>query len=238
MKRKIICFMALLLSVVPLSAQFRNGVKGGGNLSNINMNWGGVDLENFDPRMGVHAGLMGEYMFSSHLGLQAELVYSRNGATINPAKHRRWFEYSEDVSVEGFESMHMFCLPIYLKAKFPLTHGLKMYVMGGGFASFSLSGYHHQRLTSGQESLKLKWSLYDPQVRVLDETGDNLFLQQRWNVGLSAEAGVEIRDKVIVGVGFSPVLNNMAGLSYLPGSSSVKPNVQMWTVNASVGYFF
>lgn len=230
--------MALLLSVAPLSAQFRAGVKGGGNLSNINMNWGGVDLENYEPRMGVHAGLMADYMFMPRLGLHAELTYFYSGATINPDKHRQWFDVSDEVSFEGFIGMHTLRLPVYLKARFPLTSRWKMYVMGGGFASFSLSAYQHQRFTNAQGSMKLKWDLHDPQIRILDEVGDNLFMQQRWNVGLAAEAGVEIMDRVTVGIGFSPVLNNMAALSHLPGNSSIKPTTHMWTATGSVGYFF
>lgn len=230
--------MALLLSAASLSAQFRAGVKGGGNLSNINMNWGGVDLENYEPRMGVHAGLMAEYMFMPRLGLHAELTYFYSGGTINPDKHRQWFDISDEVSFEGFISMHTFRLPVYLKTKFSLTSRCKMYVMGGGFVSFSPTAYQHQRFTNEDGSMKLKWSLYEPQVRVLDEVGDNLFMQHRWSVGLVAEAGVEIMDRITVGVGFAPVLNNMAALSHLPGSNSIKPTTHMWTATVSAGYFF
>ncbi|MPN09970.1 hypothetical protein SDC9_157263 [bioreactor metagenome] len=236
MKIKIIVFMALLLLAAPLSAQLRTGLKGGGNLSNINMYWGDVDLDNYNPRIVVQAGLMAEYMFMPRLGLQVELHYLNNGATINPEKHRQWFTYSDEISFEGFINMHTFRLPVYLKTKLALSSDWKIYVMGGGFVSFSTSASQHQKF-SGPLSLKLRWSLYEPEVRILEDVGDNLFMQHCWAVGFAAEAGVEVMDRLTVGVGFAPVLNNMSALSYLPGTS-IQPVTRMWTATVSAGYFF
>lgn len=110
--------------------------------------------------------------------------------------------------------------------------------MGGGFATYTPSANQHVKTSYEGESMKVKWSLFEPQIRILDSEESNVYMQQRWNVGLSAEIGVEVMDKLTVGVGFRHVLNNMAAFGYLVNGGSIKPTTKMWTANVSVGYFF
>ncbi len=236
MVKKTVWFMVLLLMAVPSFAQFRAGVKGGGNISSMNMNIGGVELDIHEPRFGVHGGLMGEYMFSTHFGLQAELNYVFCGANINAARYTQGLDVPEGLSLEGYVSRHVFHLPLYLKTKFRLFENTKLYVMGGGVASFSPSAHQHIKQTYEGEYLKTKWSLYEPKIRILDEESDNVYMMQRWNAGLAAEAGVEVNDRMTVGVGFKHVLNNMSGVCYL--GTIMQPETRMWIASLSVGYFF
>ncbi|MPM51404.1 hypothetical protein SDC9_98152 [bioreactor metagenome] len=238
MKKRIIHFVVLLLIVAPSFAQFRTGVKGGGNISNINMNMGGVELEIYEPRMGVHAGFMAEYMFGAHFGLHSELMYFYSGAAIDSEKYMQGLEVPDGASLEGYVDMHTFQLPLYLKTKFAVSPNAKLYVMGGGFATFAPTANQHMRTSYEQESIKVKWSLFEPKIRILDTEESNVYMQQRWNVGLAAEIGAEIMDKITVGVGFRHVLNNMAAFGYMVGGGSLKPTTQMWTASVSVGYFF
>jgi len=236
MVKKTVWFMVLLLMAVPSFAQFRASVKGGGNISSMNMNIGGVELDIHEPRFGVHGGLMGEYMFSTHFGLQAELNYVFCGANINAARYTQGLDVPEGLSLEGYVSRHVFHLPLYLKTKFRLFENTKLYVMGGGVASFSPSAHQHIKQTYEGEYLKTKWSLYEPKIRILDEESDNVYMMQRWNAGLAAEAGVEVNDRMTVGVGFKYVLNNMSGVRYL--GTIMQPETRMWIASLSVGYFF
>ncbi len=260
MKKRIIHFVVLLLIVAPSFAQFRAGIKGGGNISNINMNMGGVELEIYKPRMGIHAGFMAEYMFGAHFGLHSELMYFYSGAAIDSEKYMQGLEvelmyfYSgaaidsekymqglevpDGASLEGYVDMHTFQLPLYLKTKFAVSPNAKLYVMGGGFATYAPTANQHVRTSYEQESMKVKWSLFEPKIRILDTEESNVYMQQRWNVGLAAEIGAEIMDKITVGVGFRHVLNNMAAFGYMVGGGSLKPTTQMWTASVSVGYFF
>ena len=238
MKNRIIHFVALLLLAAPTFAQFRTGVKGGGNVSNINMNMSGMDLEIYKPRMGVHAGFMAEYMFGAHIGLHSELMYLYSGATINSQKYMQGLEVPEGVSLDGYVDMHTFQLPLYVKTKFALTSNVKLYIMGGSFATFSPTANQHVRTSYEGESIKVKWSLYEPKIRIMDVEESNVYMQQRWNVGLAGEIGAEVMDKVTVGVGFRHVLNNMAAFGYMVDGGSLKPTTRMWTATVSVGYFF
>ncbi len=238
MKKKIIHLTALLLLVAPTFAQLRTGVKGGGNISNIGMNMAGVELEIYKPRMGVHAGFMAELMFGAHFGLHSELMYFYSGATINPEKYTQGLEVPEGVSLEGYVDMHTFQLPLYLKTKFAVFPNAKVYVMGGGFATYSPTANQHVTTSYESESMKVKWSLYEPKIRIMDSEESNVYMQQRWNVGLAGEIGAEVMDKVMIGVGFRHVLNNMAAFGYIMGGGSLKPTTKMWTATVSVGYFF
>ncbi len=228
----------LFLITASAFAQFRTGLKVGGNLSNTNMNIGGVELEIYKPRMGVHAGFMAEYMFGAHFGLHSELMYFYSGSTINSEKYTQGMEVPEGVSLEGFVDMHTFQLPVYVKTKFNLSDNTKLYIMGGGFATYTPSANQHVKTSYEGESMKVKWSLFEPQIRILDSEESNVYMQQRWNVGLAAEIGAEVMDKLTVGVGFRHVLNNMAAFGYLVNGGSIKPTTKMWTANVSVGYFF
>ena len=230
--------MVLLILAAPSFAQFRAGVKGGGNFSNMTMNMSGVELDIHEPRPGVQAGLMGEYMFSSLFGLQAEVSYFYCGANINSARYTQGMDLPEGVELEGYISRHVFQLPLYLKTKFRLAGNTKMYVMGGGFGSYAPSAHQHMKTSYDGEYLKTKWSLYDSKIRILDEEADNEYMIQRWNVGLAAEVGIEVMDKITVGIGFQHELNNMAAFGYYSGSGSIKPDTRMWTASLSAGYFF
>ena len=239
MKQRIAFLAVLLIAVLPCSAQFRAGIKGGANLSQVNMNINGIELDSYDTRTGAHAGFMTEYMFSKHLGLHAELGYFNSGANINPEQFKRWFDVSEDVSLSGHLSMHTIQLPLYLKTKFTITPQVQIYLMGGGLATYALKGEMFEKLSlPGESPLKISWSLYEEKVQILDQESTNIHKQQKLNLGLAAEAGVELSNGITIGIGFRQVLNNMAAISISDGWQVVTPKTDMWTANLSVGYWF
>lgn len=118
--------VGLKLSYVMGSIPYRNKRQ-----SKVDMNINGIELDSYDPRRGIHAGFMTEYMFGTHLGLHAELMYFNSGANINPEQFKQWFYVSEDVSSTRNLNKHTFQLPLYLKSKFALSHTVKIYLMGG-----------------------------------------------------------------------------------------------------------
>ena len=141
----------LLLVATSSHAQFRAGVKGGANLSSIDMSMQSLELEIYKPRVGFHAGLMAEYMFSRHFGLHTELMYFNSGANIDADKYLQGVETPEGVEMEGHVSMNTFQLPLYVKTKFMLANNLQLYVMGGGFATYSPEANQHIRWIGGGE---------------------------------------------------------------------------------------
>ena len=230
-------FFLLTAVIFPLQAQFRVGVKAGVNVSDISMEMGGIEMDIYKPRMGYYAGLNAEYMFGNRFGLQSELRYGMVGATINPDKYMEGMDIPEGFSMEGHVSMHTLTLPLYAKLKFDLPSDMQFYFMGGGFASYAFDANQHMKQTLGSEYLKVKWSLFDPEIRILDETESNVYLQHRFNAGIALETGIEIKKQIIVGIGFQHVLTNMAAFGYLVNGRTVKPTTKMWTASLSVGYY-
>ena len=179
MSKKTVWFIALLLTTLPSFAQFRAGVKGGGNISSMNMTMGNVELDIHDPRFGVHGGLMGEYMFSGVFGLQAELSYYYCGANINAARYTQGMDVPEGLSLEGYVSRHVFHLPLYLKTKFKLSENTRLY--DGWRSSLFLSccpPTYHRRT---REYLKTKWFVRTENPYP-DEESSNAYMIQQWNV--------------------------------------------------------
>lgn len=239
MKKRNILVAVLLLAVLPGFAQLRTGIKGGANLSQIDMNINGIELDAYRSRAGVHAGFMAESMFNPNMGLHGELIYFNSGADINPGQFKYWFDVAEDVSVTGHLNMHTIQLPLYMKAKVSISPQIKLYVMGGGFATYALKAEMFERLSlPGENPLKLKWSLYDHKVRIFDQDETNIHLQHRWNAGLAAEAGMETANGITFGIGLRRVLSNMAAYGLTSGNASIKPVTHMWTASVSVGYMF
>ena len=70
--KKIITLAALLFVSTGAFAQLSYGVKAGMNLANISNAGGSI-------KPGLFVGAVGEYSFNDFVGLQAELVYSRQG---------------------------------------------------------------------------------------------------------------------------------------------------------------
>lgn len=237
--RKTVLLLALISCTATAAAQFRWGVKGGANLSNVNMNINSIELACYKPRPGFHVGFMSEYMLSKHLGLHAELTYFNSGAGINAEQYKRWFDVPESISLKGYLNMYTFQLPLYVKTKFGVSSGTRIYLMGGGFVSYASKADISQKISlPGEAPLALKWSLYEPNVRVFNNTSSNAHLQRRWNVGVAAETGVEFNKNFTFGIGFRHVLNNMAALRYITDSGILNVTTQMWTATLSLGYCF
>lgn len=235
--KNILVVLMLATFVFNAQAQFRVAAKGGCNLSAIPMTLDGVELEIYDSRPGFHGGLTGEYMFSHRFGLSTGLAYYNSGAVIDPDKYLQGSELPEGFSLEGYVSMHTLQLPLFAKIMFDLPGRLQYYFMAGGFASYAFKAEQHVKQTQDGESVKVKWSLFEPEIRVMGETEDNVYMQQRFNAGIALETGVEINRQVTVGVGFRQVLNNMAAFGYQMNGQSVKPDIRMWTVSLSLGYY-
>lgn len=239
MRQRIIYLAVLLILVPPCFGQFRTGLKGGANLSQVSMNINGIELDSYNPRTGVHVGFMAEYMFSSYLGLHGELAYFNSGANINPTQFKRWFDVGEDISLTGHLSMHTIQLPLYLKTRLILSPHIKLYLMGGGFVGYALKGEIFEKLSMpGENPLKLRWSLYEDRVHIFDRYETNIHLQERLHAGLAAEVGIEAESGITIGIGFRQVLYNLSGLTVSPSENILKTDIGMWTVGFSAGYWF
>jgi hypothetical protein len=239
MRRKIfLTILSFAMGVCSLQAQFRAGVKAGPNLSSLSMVINGVETDIYKPRIGYSVGFTGEYMPSRRFGMQAELVYGYTGATIRPDKYVKGVTNpGEGVTYNGYIGMHTVQLPLMAKVKFDLSRKTKIYFLAGGFGMYALESNQRMTLSTIDESLKLKWSLHDPHIRILGGDEDNVAMQRRFHAGIALDVGMEIGRMITVGAGFRRVLNNMAAFEYQSYGATMKPSIKMWTASVSVGYY-
>lgn len=239
MKKSILFFGLFAVLSFPVFSQFNMGVKVGGNLSNIHINMNSVELGIYEPRIGFHGGLMFDYMFTDKFGLQTELMYVNSGATINPTMYLKGADMPSGVSLKGHLSMNTIQVPLSLKTKISISNtGISLYGMLGGFASYSPATNQQVTIYNSEETIKLKWSIFDEMIHLPNNTEYNVYMQQRFNVGITLEAGIDIANRTTIGAGFRQVLNNMAAFGYTVNGITFKPTTKMWTANLSIGYYF
>jgi hypothetical protein len=65
------------------------GIKGGVNVYNVHND----DNTKYDPRTGIHFGLLGHIHFNSQFAFQPEIVYSAQGATLDNGNTKFNFDY-------------------------------------------------------------------------------------------------------------------------------------------------
>lgn len=234
MKKKAFTLIFSILFLSTLQAQIRAGFKAGGNISDMNMSFKGYDIDVYKPDVGFQVGVIAEKMFNPILGIQAELMYVHNSSSIKSDKYLEGIENPEGIAVKGHTDINMLQLPVYLKTKFNLSNSTRLYTMMGLYATYAPSAYQNIVLSNESESMKLKWSLFDYKVTILDKTESNSYMQTRWNTGAAFEAGFESNDWA-VGANIQHTLTNMAAFGYLDIG---KINTKMWTVSLSVSYFF
>ncbi len=225
------------VTIFPARAQFRASLQAGPDLSNQSLLLNGVEADIFSTRTGFHAGLAAEHMFGHRFGLESGLIYSHRGATINPDKYYQGSELPEGFTMEGHVSLQTLEIPLYAKLKFRLSPGMQLFVAGGAFGSYALKAEQYVKHSWEGDHIKMKWSLFEPEIQVMGETEDNFLMLQRFNAGIALKGGVEIGELLTVGLGFRQVLNNMAAFGYSLNGRTVKPDISMWSVSLSLGYF-
>lgn len=236
--KPIFALLLLAFSITfPARAQFKTSLQAGLDLSNLSLILNGVETDVFSPRPGFHAGFATEYMLGHRFGLESGLIYSHRGATINPDKYYQGSELPEGFSMEGHVSLQTLEIPLYAKLKFRLSPGTRLFVAGGAFGSYSLKAEQYVKHSWEGDHIKMKWSLFEPEIQVMGETEDNFLMLQRFNAGIALKGGVEIGELLTVGLGFRQVLNNMAAFGYSLNGRTVKPDISLWSVSLSLGYF-
>ena len=77
MKKLIVAAIVLFIGTTAFSQSIDLGIKAGANFSNIS------DASGLSNKTGFQAGIFGGIKFSSKLGIQADILYSQQGAKFN-----------------------------------------------------------------------------------------------------------------------------------------------------------
>ena len=184
MKKIVLAVLALSLSQTGCAQEVKWGVKAGHNLSTFDGDYDGIEYVS-----GFHAGVLSEVKLSQKFGLQAELLYSREGGRYD-------FEMSEPpFDIEASEKVTLGYLNLPVMAKYYTLGGFSF--EAGPEIGWLLSGKsdYDATITIDDETFeesgsidvkdKLKAISYGVNVGVGYEFKNHLFLQARYHLGLS-----------------------------------------------------
>ncbi len=193
MKRGILIIAVIILFTSSVQSQIRLGVKGGVNISHVVFNEDIIDKSNIT---GFQVGPVLEVMMRN-IGLETGVLFSQRGLTVENNGE------TEDTRSNYID------IPVNFKFKFgsPL---LKVYMLGGPYASF---------LISGDRSIK---GIYDT---VLSDWKAKTF-----QMGVSVGAGFEVLRCIQIGANYNWGLTD----NYESGDYSSKDRT--WSISAA--FFF
>ena len=164
--------IALVSLVMISNAQFRVGIKAGGNLSKqrVNVSAGNSLYSNDDNYKNYHAGVITEFGIAKNLYLQPQLLYTRKGSTL----------LSSSGAADAKLRIHYIEMPVNLVYKVPVSFG---YLFGGagGAVSYGISGKQTQ---AGHSA-----SIFN-----------NNQSWRREDISLSFTAGVELNNGLFVSI--------------------------------------
>jgi hypothetical protein len=195
MKKMILTTIALVSLVMISNAQFRVGIKAGGNISKQRVNVGaGNSLYSNDNYKNYHAGVITEFKLSERFYLQPQLLYTRKGSTL----------LSSTGASDAKLRIHYLEMPVNLVYKVPVSFG---YLFGGagGAISYGISGKQTQ---AGHST-----SVFDKNQS-----------WRREDISLSFTAGVELNNGMFVSINSQKGMldvNKAPGVSVKNSSVSV-----------------
>ena len=171
MKKMILTTIALVSLVMFSNAQFKVGIKAGGNISKQRINVSeGNSLYSNDNYKNYHAGVITEFNLAKNLYLQPQLLYTRKGSTL----------LSSTGAADAKLRIHYLEMPVNVVYKVPVSFG---YLFGGagGTISYGISGKQTQ---AGHSA-----SIFD---------GNQSW--RREDISLSFTAGVELNNGMFVSI--------------------------------------
>lgn len=162
-------------------AQFKVGIKAGGNLSNQNSNVAsGTKLISKDAFRGYHAGLVGDVQVFNNLSLQPQLLYTQKGA-----------KYTNTVGGQETKlTIRSIEMPVNVLYKMEMPFG-KLIAGGGPVVSYGFGGKMEQ---NGQTKKLYSGDMKD---------------WKRIDVSANAIAGVEFKNGIFTTVNYQMGLKDI-----------------------------
>jgi len=174
--------VAVLLVVgFTASAQFKFGVGGGVNMSNL----GGSDISNTDSRLGFNGGFMAEVKLPIKLGVEADILFSTKGAKNYLFKN----ENGHSIGIADFKLSYI-DMPVVVK-----IYSLKI-------LSFQLGAQYSFLINSNPSGISINEKWNDGDLSAVVGLGVDilkLHVSARYNYGLSSidKGGQDIKNNML-----------------------------------------
>lgn len=200
--KTILCLLVLMMSITS-SAQFKYGVKAGGQITTLRVNYSGTTTKS---KAGIFLGGYANFRFSDDFAFQPELIYSQQGAEFHySATHNPYFE-------EGKINLHYMNLPLmmkwYMYKGLNLEFGLQIGFSVGGKQKGTIWTYDYE--TEIEESRPFERKIKNHSDFGLNAgigyemMNNGLNLGVRYNYGTQTTGGVSGKNSVLsFGVGYS-----------------------------------
>jgi len=137
---KLIITLLFLAGATAANAQFKVGVRLGGNLSNII-----TDDEEFkekkNEKIGFHGGITAEYMFSPSIGIQTAILYSEKGTKLLIDEDEGNIEDGRGyIKFYGVPRLGYLEMPLNAVYKLPLGAASSMTFSAGPYIAYGVTG--------------------------------------------------------------------------------------------------
>jgi hypothetical protein len=186
--REFVLLATIFFSVVSVNAQFRFGVKAGGNFSNLYTNdkGNGLNSDQYNGRFSYHFGGMLEYSLSDLFSIQPELIYLNHGANLK--------KNNSFLMQDGHITLNTLQMPINLKAQFGFGN-YKLFAYAGPYLSYNIYG----KVEGKVDGIPIDQDLYSKDSKM-----------KRWDYGIGFGVGIE-KNGFILGLGNQYGLQNISG---------------------------
>jgi len=173
MKKLVLFFVVMTLISLPIHAQLSLGAKGGVNFASLTGD--DADMLDLNGRTTLHFGAVGNLPISELLAVQAEVVYSAQGFTLE--------ESFEGMTFEGTGKLDYINIPIL--ADFTVLEGLSL--QGGPQVGFLITD--ELEFEDETESLDAESIDFSAAIGAQYRLPMGLFFQARYTIGFNNVAG-------------------------------------------------
>ena len=137
---KLIITLVFLAGATVANAQFKAGLRIGGNLSNVitdNNYW----KERKNEKIGFHGGIIAEYMFSPSIGIQTAILYSEKGSKFQFIKmETKVGDGRANYKIYVTPRLGYVEMPLHAVYKLPLGAASSMTFSAGPYIAYGVTG--------------------------------------------------------------------------------------------------
>lgn len=180
-KLRLALVVAMLTMITAVSAQISYSVKGGVNLSNVNLSPKEDDIA---MKVGFHAGVGLDYEFMPNMAIQSGLIFTSKGAKAKEGDAK-------------FDLMYI-QLPIHYAYKIDVSPGTRVVLHAGPYVAYGVAGKY--KLIEGYSLNSFGKSTVE---------GHDVEGFKRFDTGLGLGAGMEF-GQFLVDIGWDMGLVNIA----------------------------
>ena len=229
-KIKVVLIAAAILFGTQVSAQspLTFGVRGGVNLSNII----GDETDDFNPLVGFNAGVTMDFQFAPSMSLMTGLNFTTKGFRTSESGSEDGYSWSE---TSTFRPMYL-QLPVHFGYKFVVAPGTRLVLHAGPYIAYGIGGRSSwewsETFDGDTETESGSSNIWGEK----GEDGEREDVINRFDFGVGIGVGLQLPNRMTVGLGFDLGLANLVDNSDVP--SQYHSTLRNMNAHLTVGFRF